>query len=206
MASTTVNFTALPCSVISDGVLMFLHAASRLSLLQARRHIAPELQRGRLLHDILAKIHEINDTLSPLVKICARYPLFTTAERLDYQLCGLADSRTVRHLLGVWGLDNVTDESELQVLDWLHPTLARFQCPLCAWIAMNEDIPEVQRVAVMLFSMDWTLHFYYAEAPLTIITFSDPATGVCGSCAVRGRIDSESEDGSTDCESDGDSD
>ena len=68
---------------------------------------------------------------------------------------------------------------------------------------LNEDILEVQLAAETLFDMDWTMHFYHTqEAPVIIITFSDAATGVCGSCAVRGNPDSEPEDEFTDGESD----
>jgi hypothetical protein len=78
---------------------------------------------------------------------------------------------------------------------------------MCAWIVLNEDIPEVELAAERLLAMDWNMHFYHApEAPIIIITFSDAATGVCGSCVVRGNLDSEPEDEFSDGESDEGSD
>lgn len=56
--------------------------------------------------------------------------------------------------------------------------------------------PDVHRAAEVLFSMDWSLHLFYAEAPvIIIIALSHAISGVGGSCAIRGRLESDTKDG-----------
>ena len=145
----------------------------------------PDESRHRLLRDMNAKITEVMDVLTPLRSILAKYPLVPTEELLDYQFCSLVEHQTPHHIRYVWGLESIPDDAELPVLEWFHPELRRFECPLCAWVVLNEETPEVQMAAEVLFGMDWSFHYYNAEeAPVIIMTFSHSATGVCGSIAV----------------------
>ena len=194
MARVVGKFASLPADVISECVIVFLHAPSKISFLQVRKNIMLDVQRRRLLRDMNAKITEVMEALTPLRFILAKYPLVPTEELLEYQFCSLVEHQTARHILDVWGLEAIPVDTELRVLDWLHPRLRRFECPLLAWIVLNEEIPEVQIAAEMLFGLDWSFHYYNAEeAPVIIITFSHAGTGVCGSVFVLIHDDSDSD-------------
>ena len=101
----------------------FLHAASKLALIQVRRDTMQETQRKTLLRELFAKIREVMDALTPLVSIWAVYPLLSTAKLLDYHFCSLDEHQTMRELLCRWGLEAVSDHVELLALEWRSSSL-----------------------------------------------------------------------------------
>ena len=49
-----------------------------------------------------------------------------------------------------------------------------------------------------LLTMDITLHYFEDIEQVIVMEFSDPVTGVVGSCAVRVRVESDDESSSSD--------
>ena len=197
---------ALPAGVICNDILLFLDAPSRVSMSQVRSKIFEQAQPKHLGKSILEKMQQIKGALDPLTHTATFYPGIDSEEFLDFELTGVtamnilptvATTRTLSHILRQWGLEGTDATTEIDVLQHIHPDLAGFRCPFCAWVLINDHIPEVQTAVEVLLTMDTTFH-YFSTNEVFIIKFSDPITGIVGSCAVRVGDSSDDESSSSD--------
>ena len=185
-ASALVNmFKILPSSVLYNDVLLLLDAPSRLKMLVVTDNLFPHAFETHTAKGIRAKVQEIKYALEPLTELRVTYPGVDGTLYLDYEIADISSTRTPWHFLDSWGLGMLDSTQEVNVLDHLRPDLVHFQCPFCSWIIQNEAFPEVQEAVEVLLEMDTTYQLFEDIEPVILLTFSDPITGVSGSCAVR---------------------